>query len=237
MADEEARQEQAGELEAVEAIFGEDFKLLEPADEVTGTGARFHVDVSADSTDEADEHSSSAARVRLEFTHTETYPREPVSVLVNVMNGLTALDRKQLQTVVDNVAADSGDMVSVFPICDATRDWLFDHDSGPSSASGPGQSLGADLSGKESDSRFETIDITTTDKVEVISSKAVGTPVTKESFEQWRTSFLAETHDSNDSALRENTPQKMTGREYFESKTVVVSAESESFWEAEAGIS
>lgn len=234
MADEEAREEQAGELEAVEAIFGEDFKLLEAADEVTGTGARFLVNVSADTMDGADEHSTSAARVRLEFTHTKTYPKEPVSVLVNILSGLTALDRKQLQTVVDSVAADSIDMVSVFPICDAARDWLCDHSSGPASSSGAGLTSGAGL-GPESESRFETIDITTTDKVEVISSKAVGTPVTKETFEQWRTEFLAEMKDTKDAAQREDT-QKMTGREYFESKIVVVSAESESFWEAEAGM-
>lgn len=236
MADDEVREEQAEELEAVEAIFGEDFKLLNPANETTGTGARFHVDVSADATDGGDEPSSSVARVRLEFTHTESYPRQPVSVTVNLINGLTAVDRKQLQAVVDSVAADSVDMVSVFPVCDAARDWLCDHTSHPS-ASSAGHVPGAGSDVGASDSRFETIDVTTSDKVEVISSKAVGTPVTKESFESWRAAFLDELRKVSDSPNENESSQKMSGREFFESKIVVVSAESESFWEAEAEVS
>lgn len=240
MVDEELREEQATELESVEAIFGEDFRLLEAADEATGTGARFRVDICAESADGAEQGPSShPARVRLEFTHTTQYPREPISVLVNLLDGLVASDRKRLQSVVDSVAEESKDIVSVFAICDAARDWLCDEASGATTALETNRAPGALSHNNDLESRFETVDFLATEKVEVISSKAIGTPVTKESFEEWRIAFLAELENIrlNDGTRNDKDSSKMTGREFFESRTVVVTAEGESFWEAEASLS
>lgn len=230
MADDEAREEQAAELEALEAIFGdEDFQLLD----ADGNGcARFQVELSDD------DDGGNGLRVRLIFTHTPTYPRESIHVVAHPLSGVSAPGRKQLQTHLEEVASNSIDMPAAFTLCEAARDWMAEHGSGgagtENSVGGGYKTAGND---DEDDNKFETIESTQTEKVEVVSSKAIGTPVTVESFATWREAFVKLMDEKKSQAQRErerDAGSKLSGREFFESRTVVVSAESASFWESEA---
>lgn len=217
MNDDDVREEQAAELEAVEAIFGDDYQLLEEATEASG--ARFQVELADDA--DAD------VRMRLMFTHSRLYPRESLHVVAHALGGVSATQRKVLQMQLDEVAAESPDMPAVYAVCEATRDWLAEH-----VVDAPADG-GADDS--EQASKFETLDSTQQERVEVISSKSVGTPVNEDTFNRWRDAFLAELAAAmSGDQIDRASDTKMTGREFFESRTVVVSAESASFWESEA---
>lgn len=209
-------EEQAGELEALEAIFGEDFEVLEQP-ESGCNGARFQVDLT--------DHADADLKIRLIFTHTTNYPAEPILLVVHVLSGLSTPRRKELQTHLERIAAENLEIPAVYTICEAARDWLADKVVGKVEEEEEDQSS----------IKFETLDGTQRDQVEVISSKAVGTPVTVESFAEWQEKFLAEVNALKcKEQLEKEANTKVTGREFFESRNMVVSAESESFWEAEA---
>lgn len=222
--DAEIREEQEAELEAIEAIFDDDYELLEEASAISG--ARFRVDL----TDDAD----TDVKMRLMFTHTEQYPREAITVVAHTLGGVSGPRRKMLQDHLETVSKENVDMAAAYTVCEAARDWLAQHVVGAASGGGVGQGKdGGD--DEEQVHKFETLDATQGEKVEVISSKAVGTPVTAETFAVWRERFLQELEQGKTKEELENKlDEKMTGREFFESRTMVVSAESESFWEAEA---
>lgn len=216
--DEETREEQATELEALEAIFGTDYTLLEEA--TNESGARFQVGL----TDDTDVD----VKIRLVFKHSETYPRQPITLVMHSLGGVSAPRRRLLQGYLESVAQDNVDMPAAYTICEAARDWLVHN-----VVQAGGSAHAGEEEGREH--RFETLDSTQSERVEVISSKAVGTPVTVETFAAWREKFMIEVEmqRSREEIDRRNS-DKVTGREFFESRTVVVSAESESFWEAEA---
>lgn len=233
MADDEAREEQAAELEALEAIFGDDdFQLLDADDNGC---ARFQVELSED------DDGGDGLRVRLIFTHTPNYPRESIHVVAHPLSGVSAPGRKQLQTHLEEVASNSIDMPAAFTLCEAARDWMTEHGGGGGGGAGTENSVGGGYrtadNDKDDGNKFETMDSTQTEKVEVVSSKAIGTPVTVESFATWREAFVRLMDEKKSQAQRErerDAGSKLTGREFFESRTVVVSAESASFWESEA---
>lgn len=215
----EPKEEQDTELEALEAIFGPEFHILEQASQ--SSGARFEIDVQDDI--------SQNVKLKISFTHTPNYPNEPLIVVVHALEGLTTPNRKRLQDHLEALAKENAavEMPSVFTLREAAREWLTDN------------VVGQPVIDKEAEAemakKFETFDATQTDKVEVISSKAIGSPVTVESFSEWREKFIAKKQAQKTTEQREKElNSKMTGRQLFESKTVVVTAESESFWEAEA---
>lgn len=215
--EDELREEQAAELEALEAIFGDDYSLLEEPTKMAG--ARFQVELA----DDADNN----VRIHLVFTHTPKYPHERVLVVVNALSGVSGSRRKVLQTHLDSVAEDSIGMPAAYSICEAARDWLAEHVVGGVDDD--------DGKGQDEASKFETLDTTQQERVEIISSKSVGTPVTIENFQQWRENFLQDLKASKTKEQIElETNTKMTGREFFESRTVVLSEKSASFWESEA---
>lgn len=216
----EPKEEQDTELEALEAIFGPEFHILEQAS--ASKGARFEIDVQDDDT-------SQTVKLKLTFTHTPNYPNEPVVVVVHALEGLTTPNRKRLQDHLEVLAKENAvvEMPSVFTLHEAAREWLTDN------------VVGQPVIDKEAEEalakKFETFDATRRDKVEVISSKAIGSPVTVKSFSEWREKFDVEKQaQKTKEQLEKEFSPKMTGRQLFESKTVVVTVESESFWEAEA---
>ncbi|CAN8076369.1 unnamed protein product [Agarophyton chilense] len=215
----EPAEEQAAELEALEAIFGNEFRLLQHQD--TTEGARFEIDLTDDV--------NGTVKIRLVITHTQNYPQETPVLVLHALEGLAASRRKELQSHLESTATDYAEdhMPSAFSLCEAAKEWIATH------LVGHAQDDDDELHGNNA--KFETLDATQEDKVEVISSKAMGTPVTVETFMAWREHFLEERHSSKSiEQVRKEKPIKMTGREFFESKTLVVTAESESFWENEA---
>lgn len=210
-----AREEQDTELEVLEAIYDEDFRVIEPA--TANNSARFEIDVR----DDVD----AGIKLRLSFTHTPQYPEEPLIVVVHALEGLSTTHRKRLQTHLEEATRENVHMPCVHAICDQAREWLVNNVIGKEQ-----------IENEEDDERkFETLDATQGDKVEVITSKAVGMPVTIDSFREWRENFTQEMESlKGKEELEKDANKKLTGRQLFESKTIVVSAESESFWEAEA---
>lgn len=212
-------EEQDVELEALEAIFAHEYHLLEPPS--ASIGARFEIDIEDDT--------SHTVKLKLSFTHTKNYPEEPIIVVAHALEGLTTPSRKKLQDHLEAMAKENAAVrnPSVFTLCEDAKQWLRDNVVGE-------VVIDEDVQREEA-KKFETFDSTQEEKVEVISSKAVGTPVTRESFPIWQAKFLAgKAAQKTKEQLARETNVKMTGRQLFESKTVVVSAESESFWEAEA---
>lgn len=213
---EEAREEQEQELEALEAIFADEFRLLDAA---CGTsGARFEVDLT-------EAGGASVVKLRLVFTHALLYPDEALHVVAHVLEGLGGPLRKRLQVRLEAVCGDNLGGVAVYTVCEAAREWVLER-------------VGVEEEEEEEEGRFETFDGSRKEKVEVIGSKAVGTSVTVEGFAEWRAGFEKEMEGlkSAEERAKELGGGKLTGREMFERKVVVVSAESEAFWEAEAGV-
>ncbi|KAI0565687.1 Ubiquitin-conjugating enzyme/RWD-like protein [Gracilaria domingensis] len=212
-------EEQAAELEALEAIFAGEFRILQHAN--NKTCARFEIELADDV--------SETVKIRLVIAHTQNYPQEPPMLVLHALEGLSTSRRKELQSHLEAAAADYAEdhMASAFSLCEVAKEWIATHVVGHAQDDEDEQ--------RGNDTKFETLDATQEDKVEVISSKAMGTPVTLESFMVWREKFLEELESSKSAEqVRKETNTKMTGREFFESKTVVVTAESESFWENEA---
>lgn len=203
----EFAEEQAEEVEALEAIFEEEFHLEDPPSETTG--ARFRVNVS-----EGD------ARVRLSFAHPPDYPASATSVTVLALDGVSAPQRRALQTALAQSAADAVPGPAAYTVCDAAREWLAAAD--PSA----GEDEEEDVAGK-----FETIDAAAATAVERVAAKALGTPVTPESFAEWATKFRTEMEEKKGKV--EVVGEKMTGRAMFEAKMADVGADAE-LWELEA---
>lgn len=210
-------EEQATELEALEAIFASEYQLLQGPSE--SLGARFEIDVEDDI--------SHTVKLKLSFTHTTNYPEEPIIVVAHALEGLTTSSRKILQEFLVQKAKDNAEMAMpcAFTLCEETKDWLRDNVVGQ-------PEVDEDYE-REMAKKFETFDSSQEEKVEVIHGKALGTPVTVESFTAWQADFIAKmvAKRSKEAALEVNL--KMTGKQQFESKSVL-SPESESFWEAEA---
>lgn len=215
----DASEEQQAEIEALEAIFMDDFKLLDRAQDTSG-GARFSVSIKPEAAPDVE--------LSMVFEHPSDYPESPVIVTANVLSGLPAPKRKELQSVAVNCAQENIGLPSVFTVCEAIKEWV-------ETTVGEGTANDDGLEEEDDGNSFETRDLTTAAKVEVIASKAIGTPVTVESFMEWREKFIAEIE------LKKSTEQKdkeanvkPTGRQLFEQNKVVVTEDSESFWEQEA---
>lgn len=208
----EHEEETNAELEALEAIFDTDFVIVEPAS--SASGARFEISLS-----DAD------VVLRLVFTHPRHYLEEPIAVVVHALEGLSSPRRKQLQLFLEAEAAANVGFPVAFALSEAARGWLAEHVIGK-----PKEADGDD---DEDAGKFETLDVQG-EKVEVIASKAIGNPVTVESFAVWREQFMAEIagKKSNEQLQREQNT-KLTGRQMFESKLAAVSVEA-GLWEAEA---
>lgn len=219
-----AKEEQEAELEALEAIFAEEFRVLE---QQSTDGARFEIDLVDDV--------SETVRFRLVITHTHEYPAQVPVVVVHAIEGLPTSKRKQLQNHMEKEAKEfaKDNMASAFSLCESAKEWVGIHVVGTVEK----DKFADDTDDDGNKGRFETLDATQGEKVEVISSKAMGTPVTVESFEIWQLQFLANVHEMKvENKVTKNVNNKMSGREFFESKAVVVSSESESFWENEASL-
>lgn len=217
----EPKEEQETELEALEAIFDSDFRILEPPND--SSGARFQINVS-----------EASVNLQIIFTHSLNYPQTPIQLVVYALDGLSATNRKNLQSYLDDYAENNLELPVAYDVCQKAQDWVLNSLNSSTNGNANNQSKNAVLQ-EDQDSQFETRDVTQQEKVEVISRKAVGTPVTVESFSAWREKFTQEIQAlrTPEQIKREANP-KQTGRQLFESRSTVVSAESESFWEAEA---
>jgi RWD domain/DRG Family Regulatory Proteins, Tma46 len=215
----DAAEEQAAELDALEAIFMGEYSLSAPAS--AARGAAFSVALAPDAAPDL--------RLRLDFEHPPRYPDAVLVVTVHALAGLSAPRRKAVQAAAEKCAAENVGMPSVFSVCEGVKEWV-EMNIGEGEEE---EDVQVDDGGL-----FETRDVTLAAKVEVIASKAIGTPVTPETFAEWRERFMAEVEQAKtaEERRREADPRP-TGRELFErSKAAVVSGESESFWEQEAEV-
>jgi hypothetical protein len=207
--------EQAAELEALEAIFMDDFKLVDGPD--SARGARFEISLAPDAPPDV--------RLRMIFEHPSGYPEESVVVTAHALSGVSAPMRKALQEFCGDIARQNVGIPSVFTICEEVRSWIQDN-------LGEEEDVSSDSDADAS--QFETQDASAVAKVEVVASKAIGTPVTVESFMAWREAFLEEMNRAKGTDEKLDVNQKVTGRELFEQSKAIVAADSESFWEHEA---
>lgn len=214
----DSAEEQAAELEALEAIFMDEYSLTSTAS--AAHGASFSVALTPDAAPDV--------RLRLDFEHPSDYPDAALVVTAHALAGLSAPRRKALQKAAEAAAAENAGMPSAFTVCEALKEWIEEHVAEAEEEE--------DEDGDDGGGVFETRDVTMAAKVETIASKAIGTPVTVESFAEWREGFMAEVEKAKTAEeLRREADPRPTGRELFErNKTAVVSGESESFWEQEA---
>lgn len=213
----EPSEEQSAELEALEAIFGDDYRLLEQAS--ADRGARFDIQIAREA--------SSTARLKLCFEHPVDYPASRIIVTVHAVSGLSTVKRKSLQEVADRLADENVGFPSAFNVCEGLNDWMHQNlDDGHDATS--------DTSLDEE--AFETRD-TKSAGVEVDASKCIGTPVTPESFAAWREKFMEELQQRKTEQQRGmEMTIKPTGRQLFEQSKEVISEESDRLWEMEADL-
>lgn len=214
----EHHSEQLDEIEALEAIFDADFTLDSPptpSDASTSgspsEGARFRVSVQ-----------EGPARVRISFAHPPAYPSSATCVSVLALAGVSAPQRRLLQDLLASAARACAPEPAGWAVCDAAREWLA------SAGACAGDEGGDDDDGA---GRFETIDAAAATAVERVAAKALGTPVTLESFAEWARGFREERERGRGKV--EVAGGKMTGRAMFEEKMVDVDADAE-LWELEA---
>jgi len=213
-----SREEQEQELEALEAIFEGEFVLLDGGNaDASGSTARFQIALNDDSV---------SIKSRLVIKFSEAYPDEIPEISLLVDQGMSERKRAQLQEQIVKEAESQLGMPMVYALHSFAKEWITANIVASSGV----------LESETSEISFETRDLEAEKRSEASNMKFHGTPVTKETFEEWAAAFQkeqnAKAHIAN--ASEENTEPRLTGRQLFEMNKAVVTEDSSSFWEEEA---
>ncbi|KAJ8774294.1 hypothetical protein K2173_009725 [Erythroxylum novogranatense] len=193
-------QEQAMEIEALEAILMDDFKEIHSSESGLNTSNRcFQVTVTLQD-DDADESTNIPVVLALVFSHTEKYPDEPPLLNVKSIRGIQVADLKALKEKLEQEACENLGMAMIYTLVTSAKEWL-------SESYGPN-------SNNDSLQDEEAV------KDDVIIPH--GEPVTVDTFLAWRERFEAELALERaklmpESALTAPKEKKLTGRQWFES--------------------
>lgn len=207
-----AAEQQADEVAALAAIFGEgEFDELtaeEEGDESALPGFdksyRIHVRPEEDGEDPGDV----PQRLGLVFAYPTEYPDEAPVLACQSIQGIAKADLKALEAHLAEEAQNNLGMAMMFTLATAAKEWLREH---------------ANLEvGEVEDPAAAAKRMAAEEERQAKARRAAGTPVTKESFEDWRTRFDAERALARalapDAADRADRAKRMTGREYFEKR-------------------
>mmetsp|Transcript_13897 Transcript_13897/g.23728 ORF Transcript_13897/g.23728 Transcript_13897/m.23728 type:complete len:241 (+) Transcript_13897:87-809(+) len=225
----DSAEEQKQELEALEAIFDKDFRLIDGGEYDSKSGssstARFEIRM-----DDADLDVKS----RLVFKYTKSYPDDVPEISVMAESGLTAHQRTALQNYLVIEAGNQKGMAMIYSLHAMAKDWIASHaDAAESDDDNEGTPnvAGTKRSQQQSELTFETRDFEAERKAEAASTKFHGTPVNVETFNEWNQKFMAEINEKRRKLAEASGEKKLTGRELFEQNKAVVVEDSSLFEE------
>lgn len=203
-------EEQANELEALEAIYAQDFYV------VSADAPRSFELVVVPNADGVDNHVS----LRLLVDFPATYPAVPANVRMRSEKGLVERQMQALQSILEQASAASVGEVSIYTIAEALREYLLQHNK-------PELSMHAQMEAREKAKDTEEEERIAKRKAleDRIEAKKLepsplgiepGTLVTPESFARWRALFDAEQRAIREAkdALKPKTG-KLTGKQLF----------------------
>lgn len=192
--------EQAEELEALSAILMDEFGPLEgPLPQGWPSDSKaYRVLVTPTSDADAGEAASAHAKqLDVVFAHTPTYPDEPPLIKPRSVRGLSDAELADVARVIDEQVEANGGMAMMFAVVSAAQEWLralVEGDEGcESSAARAGEGGGGggreltmeEIALAEERAREE-------EENRAAAARALGTPVTAETFAAWRRKFDAE---------------------------------------------
>ena len=202
-------EEQAMEVEALESILMEDMRVVEGSEAIAGAthAPCYQIAVSAlgDGEEEDPDDATQTARLGLVFSHTPAYPETPPLLRCRSIEGLFDAELVEVTERLRKHAEGLVGMAMIFDLATEAKEWMRGRAGVVDAVEETPEMLQRRLE-EEAEERLKAM-------------RAVGAPVTVESFNEWVTRFEAETGTaaSAASAARERA-NRMTGRRYFEEK-------------------
>jgi len=213
-------EEQSLELEALEAIFVDDYELLE----TSPRKVRVTLEPFPGQPDE------SHVAVSVEFVLPKTYPEVVPEISVQPIKGLIPKHCEELKASGDECANENLGMPMIFTITEVIKDWLCENNRDHTDQSMHAQMMmriEAEENKKLAEKQAEEQAAKEVDDEEEdgVQKPIDGTPVTIESFTAWLNKFIEE-EELEKAKLRETTSTErnpapdahLTGREIFDLK-------------------
>ena len=197
--------EQAEELEALSAILMDEFGPLEgplPQGWLAGTRAYRVLVTPTSGADAGEAASAHAKQLDVVFAHTPTYPDEPPLLKPRSVRGLSDAELAEVARVIDEQVEANVGMAMIFSVVSAAQEWLRalvegeggggggDGNSGNASSFSAAQDSGRELTMEEIALAEERA--REEEENRAAAARALGTPVTAETFAAWRKRFDAE---------------------------------------------
>jgi hypothetical protein len=236
------REEQSYEIEALESMYPDDFKLVCSVKTAAASGGAKlpSYKISLLPTEPADEEVNHVGCV-LCVECPPTYPSSgPPTLSVQPMEKLTAAQCAVLNKLVADTAEDNVGAPAVFTVIEALREWLVANNEDPGDGSAFSEMMRRQREAERAaDNAAAAAEVAaeearadlTEEEVAAAKKKAEGTPVNDETFKAWNTAFMAEmlaasgkvsgrrSHATNNKAGGDDDPEAfMTGKQWFENK-------------------
>ena len=175
-------EEQAMEVEALASILMDDMAVVTGAEAIEGAthAPCYQITISAlgDGEEEDPNDESQTARLGLVFSHTPRYPDEPPLLKCRSVRGLFDSELVAAHALATTLARESLGAACVFDLVSALKEWMRDRAGVVDVVEEPPEMLARRLE-EEAEARLKAM-------------RAVGTPVTRETYAAWSETFRAE---------------------------------------------
>ena len=200
------------EVEALESILMDDMQIVEGSEAIAGAthAPCYQIAVSAlgDGEEEDPDDATQTARLGLVFSHTPAYPETPPLLRCRSIEGLFDDELVEVTERLRKHAEGAVGMAMIFDLATEAKEWMRGRAGVVDAVEETPEMLQRRLE-EEAEERLEAM-------------RAVGTPVTVESFNAWVARFEAETGAAvSASAAARERASRLTGRRYFEEKGCV----------------
>ena len=211
---EEYDMEQEMEVEALEAILMDDMEELSESqredlrlDDVGLSRKCYRIKVEATDDADASDHSPILGLI---FAHTDKYPDELPFLKLESLRSLTVSDLDKLTAILRERMEESLGMAMIYELCAEAKDWLQNK-------------LGMNDVIEDEEEKKLRMEIENEERR--ARERAAGTPVTPETFAEWKAAFDREMEEKHGKKVDVNE-HKLTGRRFFETRDVVEVAQS-----------
>ena len=229
--EDENRLEQDDEIEALQSMYPDDFKLIE------GT-AKPTYRISIFPTEPADDEVNHIA-CELEVEYPLTYPSETgPNMKILPLEKLTSSQITTLEKIANDCAEENIGCAAVFMVIGAVSEWLTENNEDPGDGSVFSEMMRRQRDSQRAQEEAEAANTAaeaaenadmTEEEIMAARRKLEGTPCTDETFNAWNTAFMAEVAAQrakegrvglrSNKAGGENDPEAyMTGKQWFERK-------------------
>eukprot|EP00795_Rhopilema_esculentum_P017498 gene17498-9116_t len=202
------KEEQTGEIEALNSIYAEEIESDEPH--------CFIIPVKC--TEEIDQNEELSVEACVQFTFTECYPDEIPSMEVSRSSNMTEKDEQELITVLEEEAKNNTGMAMTFTLVSIIEEHLT-------------KIIERIKLEKEEVKRKIELEIQKEEE-----KKYHGTQVTVESFTKWRIQFESELNEKLGKKKEETEPKKLTGRQLFQTDSSLQFSDIQFYNEGAGGV-